>query len=330
LTTISSLWLMILVELLVVTTLASAVLIVLKILRERRDRAVAVLLVQRIKEDGPRRSVETKKLMQQKFGFDEDAAAEIAQKTGREEKKFYQGVINFYLRRDAVGFENLNIDFEAAVDPYRTLQPPGSGGDASTGEVVAVNESDEIRRLKIENKRLTDEVGVTMQTMSRMLDEYSSMFAGGSADEMDKDAIIQQLKSSVESQQEGGESGSEPEAAEAAEPAVAPDPEPESEGDDGLVDEPGIGDDGDLFADAETEVGDELFAGPESGVEEDLLAEFEADVTGVMETESETEAEQPFAEDPMEEEMDDLSDLEPPEDDLLAGDEKEKPDELIG
>jgi len=192
-TTISSFWFMIVIELLVVTSLATIVLVALKFIREQRDRTTAKQLVQRVKEDRERRKKETIQLMQRNFGFEQEVAKEIAVKSEREERKFYQSIINFYLRRDAHGFENLNIDFEAAVDPYRSLEPPGQG-DSAAAEAAAVNESEEILRLEKENKRLSDEVGVTMQTIGRMLDEYSSMFAGGTADDAPKEEITQQMQ----------------------------------------------------------------------------------------------------------------------------------------
>lgn len=295
-TTISSLWLMILIELLVVTSLATIVLLVLKFIRNGRDRKVAQTLINKIKQDGARRKAETKKLMLKKFGFSEEKAEEIAQQSAREEMRFYQNVINFYLRRDAVGFENLNIDFEGAVDAYRGLEPPGlGGGSASSDDGEAVDESEEISRLKIENKRLTDEVGVTMATMSRMLDEYSSMFSGGATDGNGEEAAS------------------------------------DSATDDSQVEEAEVDGNGDIFAEEE------------SGVEDELVAEFEPDVSGIVNGESEPEteiaatdqeevvAESPLEDDSLVEEMDDLSDLEPATDDDLVVDGKlENPDELIG
>ncbi len=184
-TTVSSLWFMLLIEGLIATTLVSVVLVGLTIMRGQKDRAAAARLTQKIKEDVARRRDETRKLMQYKFGFEDEAAKEIATQSSREESRFYQNIINCYLRRDAAGFENLNIEFEGAIDQYRSLEPPGRGGSGPVTETVQADESEEIRRLTIENKRLSDEVGVTMQTMSRMMDEYSSMFAGGAADEED-------------------------------------------------------------------------------------------------------------------------------------------------
>ncbi|MCP3670446.1 MAG: hypothetical protein GY814_08420 [Gammaproteobacteria bacterium] len=191
-TTISSLWFMLLVEGLIATTLVSVVLVGLTIMREQKDRAATARLVQKIKKDGVRRRDETRKLMQYKFGFEDEVAKEIATQSSREENRFYQNIINCYLQRDAVGFENIYIEFEGMIDHYRSLEPPGCGGGGPVAEAVAVDESEEIRRLTIENKRLSDEVGVTMQTMSRMMDEYSSMFAGGSADEVDDDQTLEQ------------------------------------------------------------------------------------------------------------------------------------------
>ncbi len=171
--TISSLWFMIMIELLIATTLVSVLLIAFAIMRKLRDRKVAVSIINKVKEDEARRIAETKKIMLHKFGFDDERAEELAVKIGREERAFYQEVINMYLRRDANALDNLNITFEATVDPYRTLQPPGGGGSAS----LPANDYKEMKRLKEENKRLSEEIAVTMQTMGRMLSEYSAMFA---------------------------------------------------------------------------------------------------------------------------------------------------------
>ena len=176
--TISSLWFMILLELLVVTTIISVLLVVLTLISKQRDKKVAAELILKVKEDGIRRVEETKKIMLNNFGFDDDMAEEVAVQVGREERKFYQNVINFYLRRDARAFDNLNISFEGAVEPYRSLKPPGLGGGAGGAQ----GESQEIERLNKENKRLSEEISITMQTMGRMLSEYSSMFAEGAKD----------------------------------------------------------------------------------------------------------------------------------------------------
>lgn len=170
--TVSSFWFMILIELLIATTLVSVLLIVLNIVRKSRDRKAAANIILKIKEDEKRRTAETKKIMIHKFGFDDGDAEKLAVKMDHEERAFYQKIINMYLLRDGSALEALNITFEAAVDPYRTLQPPGGGTSAN-----AADESKDMAHLKKENKRLSEEIAVTMQTMGRMLSEYSTMFA---------------------------------------------------------------------------------------------------------------------------------------------------------
>jgi hypothetical protein len=164
---------MILIELLVATTVISLVLIGLGVMRKMRDRKAATQIIQEIKEDEARRTAETKKILLYKFGFEDGEAEKLAVRTDRAERIFYQSIINMYLQRNASELESLNITFETSVEPYRKLEPPGCGSSADK----PINESKEIQHLKEENKRLSDEIAVTMQTMGRMLSEYSDMFA---------------------------------------------------------------------------------------------------------------------------------------------------------
>ncbi len=264
--TISSLLFMIVLELLVVTTIVSVLLVVLTLISKQRDKKIAVELIEKVKEDGIRRVEETKKIMLNNFGFDENMAEEVAVQVGREERKFYQNVINFYLRRDARAFENLNISFEGAVDPYRSLKPPGLGGGSGGSQ----SESQEIERLNKENKRLSEEISITMQTMGRMLSEYSAMFAEGAKDKE------QPAKQAPE------------EAAKTAEV---------KEQDQTAADSS----DSEVVAKADTAEADE----------QDVAEEIERNM-------------------PIVEEMDDLSDLDPRDDDLDMSNGPENPDELLG
>ncbi len=267
--TVSSLLFMIMIELLAVTTIVSILLATLILVNKQRDKKIAAELIQKVKEDDMRRVEETNKIMLHNFGFEEDAAEEIAVQVGREERRFYQNVINFYLRRDARAFDNLNISFEGAVEPYRSLKPPGVGG-ASGG---AVNESEEIERLNVENKRLSEEISVTMETMGRMLSEYSTMFGEGKDSAQGKDQPAKQA---------------------AEQDAKAEDAKEQDQAD--------------------------VEATDSEAVAEEVTSEPEDD----------TVAEDAEEEIPLVEEMDDLSDLDPRDDDLDKNNGPENPDELLG
>ena len=63
----------------------------------------------------------------------------------------------------------------AALGPYQQLE---AYAEPLQGEHRAIDRA-EIEALRAENLRLSEELTVTMETMSRMLSEYSTLFAGG-------------------------------------------------------------------------------------------------------------------------------------------------------
>lgn len=291
--TISSLWFWILIEALAATTLIALVLVVLMFVGKSRDRKAAAVIIQKIKEDEARRTAETKKILIYKFGFDDGDAEKLAVRTDRAERVLYQSIINMYLQRDASALEGLNITFETAVEPYRTLEPPGGGG-ASGG---SVDESKELTKLREENKRLSEEIGVTMQTMGRMLSEYSTMFADKAKEqegELQQQAEAQEPEETQEepAAEDSEEQVEESEQAGAGETEVADSEEPDT---------------AEAAADLE-EVADEA-------IDEISDATKDAEHLGGA----------------MVEEMDDLSDLDSPEHkDLKEVEAPDNPDELIG
>ncbi len=174
-TEISSLLLLGLGEILLVTTVISAVLIFVSISRKSRDQTAAKVLISRIKEDAQRRLSETQKIMEGQFGIVDEELKEIVAKVSREEKVFYQHVINMYLKRDHKSLENLNVDFEGAVETYRTLEIPDRN-DAESG--TSEEETEERAMLEAEVDALKSELKITMNTMGNMLSEYAAIFSG--------------------------------------------------------------------------------------------------------------------------------------------------------
>jgi hypothetical protein len=217
---------LIMTELLLVTAAVSVVLAVIWFSRKRRDKKAAMVLVARIKEDRARRKQETKDILVKRFGVAEGQAEELATTIDREEKRFYQILINTYLRRDVTVFENMYVEYESAVDPYRSLEVSQASEKPAGSGIGDINESAEMLRLKEENKRLSEEVRITMETMGRMLSEYSAMFAGGGGDDLDKEKI----KSMFQEQAEGLEAKleQERESREMANEEAAPESEPEA------------------------------------------------------------------------------------------------------
>ncbi|MCP4992949.1 MAG: hypothetical protein GY934_04055 [Gammaproteobacteria bacterium] len=193
---VSSLMLMILGEVLLATTLISVVLVILFFIRKRRDHSAAHKLISHIKDDSARRRMETEKIISERFGLGGDSLHGTVSSINKQETVFYQNMINIYLKRDAAALENLNIAFEGAIDPYRTLEPSlGGGGDAVGVEGGGGSDLEaEIERLTNENQNLSEELKITMDTMGRMLKEYSTMFAGGEGEPLDKEKLIEMFR----------------------------------------------------------------------------------------------------------------------------------------
>ncbi|MES9855208.1 MAG: hypothetical protein ABW166_01200, partial [Sedimenticola sp.] len=189
--------LMMLGELLLITTVTSILLIVRALIKRKRDRMAIRQLLGRIKKDDERRTTETRGVAQSVYNLEGEALEKAVSHISRGEKLFYQTFMNLYLVHDATALQNLNVEFESAVEPYRALEIPKGSGGAGGGaieEKAEANFNAEIERLKIENKRLSGELGTTMDTMSRMLNEFSLMFAGGAGSDLDKDKLRQMFE----------------------------------------------------------------------------------------------------------------------------------------
>ena len=154
---VSKLLLLVLGELLLVGVVISLVIVYQAFSRRRRDRSAVRKLVSRIKEDSGRRESETRKIMQERFGFDGSNLEEIVSRIAREEKAFYQVLIDVYLHHKTDAIQNLCVDYESSVETYRSLEIPKPAASQDLSD-EAVEESEAYRLLKDENERLTDEL----------------------------------------------------------------------------------------------------------------------------------------------------------------------------
>ena len=184
---ISKLLLLVLGELLLVGVVVSVIVVFQAISRRQRDRLAVRKLVSRIKEDSGRREAETRKIMQERFGFDGNDLEAIVKRIARDERTFYQVLIDVYLHHKTDAIQNLCVDYESSLEIYRTLELSQLTASAPSEE--AIEGSEAYRLLRDENERLTEELKKTMDTMGGMLSEYSMMFSGGTGMEIDRDKL---------------------------------------------------------------------------------------------------------------------------------------------
>jgi len=158
----------------------------------RRDRKALAALVEKVqKAKGEREKVITR-FLQQGLGLQGDELAKAKRRLLRAEVALVKRFVEIYKRRNAGGAAQFQMHVESLVDPYLEL----AAGDVAVAEAApelteqAGSEqsaepeagNDEVESLRKDNVRLSEELGVTMETMARILAEYSTMFASGAGD----------------------------------------------------------------------------------------------------------------------------------------------------
>jgi len=141
----------------------------------RRDNKAIRVLVTRIKNGRTERETGIARYLAEQVGLCGEPLEQAKAAILRAELVLLQRFAGVYKKRDAGSAAQFDIDLAAAVAPYHALQ--------SDEIVVAADEPNadlsQLEQLREDNARLSEELRVTMETMSRMLNEYSSMFAGG-------------------------------------------------------------------------------------------------------------------------------------------------------
>lgn len=147
--------------------------------QRRRDQQAVKALIARVKKSKPEREKVIVDFLEQHMGLTGDALAQHKVAMLRAELSLLQRFAGVYRQREAAMAARFDDELAAAIAPYHALNGT-SGGDAA---VPSAADNGELERLRADNKRLSDELSITMETMSRMLNEYSTMFAGNNVDD---------------------------------------------------------------------------------------------------------------------------------------------------
>ncbi|MES9987181.1 MAG: hypothetical protein AB2603_05290 [Candidatus Thiodiazotropha endolucinida] len=172
---VSSLVALIVAEVLIGLVVLSGILVLFTLLRKGRIRRAAAHLAERVKTDKAKREQRLKVLLQDRYQYQEAELQQALHNMMQTEMLLYQNVINGFLKDDQVHLQQIDVDVENLVLGYQGLEVSAP----ATSSTQASDSNEEITKLKEENERLSEELRVTMDTMGRMLNEYSTMFAGG-------------------------------------------------------------------------------------------------------------------------------------------------------
>ncbi|MES9991122.1 MAG: hypothetical protein ABW098_04175 [Candidatus Thiodiazotropha sp.] len=174
---VSSLVALIVAEVMVGLLVLSGLLLFFTLMRKGRIRKAATHLAERVQSDKANREKRLKVLLQDSYKLADDDLEQTTHNIMQTEMLLYQNVINGFIKDDQVHLQQLDVDVENLVLGYQGLGAPESTATSEQGP--ATEESEDINKLKEENERLSEELRVTMDTMGRMLNEYSTMFSGG-------------------------------------------------------------------------------------------------------------------------------------------------------
>lgn len=139
----------------------------------RRDLKAVRALVEKVKKGKADREALIGRFLDERMGLAGDVLDEARVTMLRAELGLLQRFAHVYSKRDAAAASRFDMELEAAIQPYHALS---LGGEVQAAAVPVADES-ELERLRRENTRLSEELRITMETMSRMLNEYSAMFS---------------------------------------------------------------------------------------------------------------------------------------------------------
>jgi hypothetical protein len=165
-------------EVLLLLLVAMGVVIVRGRSAKRRDRDAMRALIARVKKGKPEREKVIEQFLMQRMSLEGEALEHSRVAMLRAEMALLQRFVAVYRDRDARLAGRFDSEIVAALEPYHAL----SATAAAMPEADEAIAGDEVERLKKDIARLEDELRITMETMSRMLNEYSTMFAGGTPD----------------------------------------------------------------------------------------------------------------------------------------------------
>lgn len=139
----------------------------------RRDRKAVAMLIKHAREaKSQREQVINDYLMG--LGLQGESLQAGKTRILNEELRLLQRFADTYGKRDAASAAQFFIHAEAALAPYHEI---GAQGVAETAPAAGAGDPNELEKLRKENARLSEELSVSMDTMSRMLSEYSTMFS---------------------------------------------------------------------------------------------------------------------------------------------------------
>ncbi len=157
-------------EALLILLIIVIVMAVFAMKRISNDKKAAETLVGKLKEDRSNREEKVRCMLNGKYHYKDENLGSSVRKFSKSERCFYQTFIKTYLNRDYKKLSNLDMEFDRATTPYFDIELP-----SPTDEGAEKEKDEQLSKLKKDNKKLKEELGVSMKTLGRMLGEYANI-----------------------------------------------------------------------------------------------------------------------------------------------------------
>jgi len=91
--------------------------------KKKKDRKAALKLVEQIKQQSEARHTLTSSYLKEKYNLEGPQLKKAINAIDKSEKRFFQKVINLYLKRDSEALGTLDADVAELINTYKSLTP---------------------------------------------------------------------------------------------------------------------------------------------------------------------------------------------------------------
>jgi cbb3-type cytochrome oxidase subunit 3 len=184
---ISAIFLSLLIEVYVILLIGVVSWLYFASKKKKNDREAALKLVDQIKHQSEARLSSAGSFLKEKYHLEGKQLKKAIETIDRSEKRFFQRVIDIYLKRDSEALSSLDADFAELIETYKSLTP------AITVVKESSEKDEQIELLQTANAQLAQELAITNKTMSDMIAEFGNMFGGGSDNELEQTEVVEKV-----------------------------------------------------------------------------------------------------------------------------------------
>lgn len=166
---------LLMLEILLPLAVLIVVLVFASLRRRRQDVAGMRRLVETLQSTDEARKQALRTFLAEQLGFEDPDLSQRITLIETQRKAVYKVLIQAFLKHDAEAIAQLHEPLDAYADIYHLLAHQQNFAAAAGGDDDRGNEA-HATALRKENRRLKDEVNITLGTLNNIFAEYTSMF----------------------------------------------------------------------------------------------------------------------------------------------------------